>query len=242
MVPFSNTDASFSGLIISVVTNTIRSYVRREGRFTRAQRNAFDKYWDKYGVEFNCAKTDLDTLFNRHAPKIMDIGTGMGDATIEMATAHPENDYLAVEVHRPGVGSLLKQIETRQLNNIRVFNHDVIEILTYQIPDNSLDIVYIFFPDPWPKKRHHKRRLINHKLLDCLMNCLKANARIFIATDWEDYARHILEIFETKSGFINLSGAGRYAPRPRWRPNTKFEQKGKNLNHCVWDLVFACRK
>lgn len=220
----------------------IRSYVRREGRITRGQRNALDKYWDKYGVEFSHEKIDLDNLFNRRAPKILDIGTGMGDTTVAMAITNPENDYLAVEVHNPGIGSLLRQIETHQISNIRIFNHDVIEVLTFQIPGNSLDIVYIFFPDPWPKKRHHKRRMINHEFLDSLINCLKANARIFVATDWEDYAKLILEIFETKPGFINLAGAGRYAPRPRWRPNTKFEQKGKKSDRCVWDFAFACRR
>lgn len=220
----------------------IRSYVRREGRITQGQRNALDNYWDNYGVKFSHEKIDLDILFNRRASKILDIGAGMGDTIVALATACPENDYLAVEVHRPGIGSLLRQIETRQLNNVRVFDHDVIDVLTYQIPDNSLDIVYIFFPDPWPKKRHHKRRLINHQFLDCLKNCLKANARIFIATDWKDYARHIIDVFETSPCFINLAGTGRYSPRPHWRPDTKFEKRGKKLDHYVWDLVFACRR
>ena len=222
--------------------NHIRSFVRREGRITESQRHAIEHYWDQFGIEFSHAEIELDKIFHRSAPKILDIGTGMGDTTIMLATNHPENDYLAVEVHRPGIGSLLRQILVNGLTNVRISNHDVIELLQYQIPVNSLDMVYIFFPDPWPKKRHHKRRLISQPLLNLLKPCLKSHARVFIATDWQDYAEHILEVFAENKELINLSGHGQFAPRPHWRPLTKFETRGHKLEHQIWDFIFTCRK
>lgn len=220
----------------------IRSYVLRAGRMTDAQQRALERYWPRYGVEFSKALLDLDTLFQRNAPKILDIGTGMGETTATLAGAYTDDDFLAVEVHRPGIGSLLRQIARQHLTNVRVCNHDVIEVLRYQLPPESLDQVYIFFPDPWPKKRHHKRRLIDAVFLRLLKKCLKDGGRIFIATDWEDYAGQIMEVFSRDSDFINLSGVGRYAPRPRWRPDTKFEQRGSRLTHVIRDLAFAYRK
>ena len=223
-------------------TRHVRSYVRREGRMTVAQRRAIEKYWHAYGVEFSKTKLDLDLLFHRTAPKILDIGTGMGEVTALLAKTHPENDYLAVEVHRPGVGSLIRRIVHDGLTNIRISDQDVTNVLRYQLPANSLDMVYIFFPDPWPKKRHHKRRLVNTEFLDLLNNCLKANGRLFIATDWQDLAEHVLETFSRHQDFINLAGAGQYAPRPYWRPHTRFEKRGQKLEHTIWDLVYGCRK
>jgi tRNA (guanine-N7-)-methyltransferase len=220
----------------------IRSFVRREGRMTGGQRQAIEHYWGQFGIEFDHAIINLDNIFQRTAPKVLDIGTGMGETTITLATNHPENDYLAVEVHRPGIGSLLRQIVANELKNIRISNHDVIVILQYQIPVNSLDMVYIFFPDPWPKKRHHKRRLISQQLLNLLKPCLKSHARIYIATDWQDYAEHILEVFAGDKDFINLAGSGQFAPRPHWRPLTKFEKRGYKLAHPVRDFIFTCRK
>lgn len=220
----------------------IRSFVRREGRMTESQRHAIQHYWNQFGIEFDYTKLDLEKIFQRSAPRILDIGTGMGDTTISIAKAHPENDYLAVEVHRPGIGSLLRQITSHHLSNIRISNHDVIDLLRFQIPAQSLDIVYIFFPDPWPKNRHHKRRLINQTLLEILKPCLKSHARLYIATDWQDYADHIFEVFGDDSYFINLAGAERYSPRPYWRPLTKFERRGCKLEHQVRDFVFACKQ
>lgn len=216
--------------------------MRREGRMTESQRQAIQDYWDQYGIEFDHVKLDLDKVFQRSAPRILDIGTGMGDTTTTLAGEYPENDYLAVEVHRPGIGSLLRQVATKNLTNIRVSNHDVIEVLQYQIPANSLDLVYIFFPDPWPKKRHHKRRIINSSFLDLLKPCFKSHARIFIATDWQDYAEHILEVFSGDNEFINLAGSGNFSPRPHWRPMTKFEKRGHTLEYRVRDFAFICRK
>jgi len=217
----------------------VRSFVRRGGRITRSQKNALDKYWDKYGVAFKHDELDLDRLFNRNSPKILDIGSGNGDSTIIMASNNPENDYLAVEVHKPGIGRLLRQIHSDHLKNIRIINHDVIEVIEFQLLNNSLDSVFIFFPDPWPKKRHHKRRLIDKSFLERLSKKLKRNARVFLATDWENYAANIRESIENTPGFINLSGKYQYAPRPYWRPLTKFENRGKKLQHQVRELVFA---
>lgn len=220
----------------------IRSFVRREGRLTQGQKTAIDKYWDKYGIDFDCENLDLDILFYRVAPKILEIGSGTGDTTIALARLHPENDYLAVEVHRPGIGHLLRQISVHHLQNIRISNHDVFDVLIHQIPGNSLDMVYLFFPDPWPKKRHHKRRLLNNYFLDILGNRMKSHARLFIATDWQDYANHILQVFGERKDYINLAGTDAIAPRPYWRPITKFEQRGKNLGHKVRDFVFSHQK
>ncbi len=166
----------------------------------------------------------------------------MGATTVTLALQYPENDYLAVEVHSPGIGSLLRLIARHKLTNIRISNHDVMEVLQEQIPLNSLDAIYIFFPDPWPKKRHHKRRLINAGLLALLKNRMKDHARLYIATDWKDYAEHILAVFTQEADFINLAGNGQYSPRPHWRSLTKFEQRGHKLEHKVWDFAFMCRK
>ena len=219
----------------------IRSYVLRQGRITDGQQQALEKYWGKYGIDFHETSLDLDAVFHRPAPKILDIGSGMGDTTAALAQQHPENDYLAVEVHRPGVGSLLRQIELNNLTNIRVSNHDVVEVLQYQVPQNSLDAVYIFFPDPWPKKRHHKRRLVNGPFLQVLGERLKGNARIFIATDWADYAEQIMHVFRQAPDYFNLAGRDRLAPRPHWLPRTRFEQRGHNHHHNIWNLIFARR-
>lgn len=227
--------------IVNHPVRHIRSYVRREGRITDGQQQALEKHWGKYGIDFHETRLDLDAVFRRSAPKILDIGSGMGDTTVELARQHPENDYLAVEVHRPGVGSLLRQIELNNLANIRVSNHDVVEVLRYQIPENSLDAVYIFFPDPWPKKRHHKRRLINGTFLQILGQRLKRNARIFVATDWADYAEQIMHVFRQAPDYFNLAGMDRPAPRPRWLPLTRFEQRGYNQQHSIWNFVFARR-
>ena len=217
----------------------IRSFVRREGRITTGQQQALEKYWSEYGVDFYGARLDLDQVFQRGAPKVMDIGTGMGDTTISLAKCNPENDYLAVEIHKPGVGSLLRQIVLNNLTNVRISNHDVVEVLQHQIPENSLDLVYIFFPDPWPKKRHHKRRLINASFLQTLKTRLKANARLFIATDWTDYADHIMDVFSQTRDYFNLAGHNQAAPRPYWLPRTRFEQRGYNHQHKIWNFIFA---
>ena len=217
----------------------IRSFVLRDGRMTLAQKNVLETSWPRHGIDFSKAPLDLNKIFGRHAPRILEIGTGMGGATAQMAISHKENDYLAVEVHRPGVGSLMRQIEERKLSNIRLMSHDIIDILKYQLPENSIDCVYIFFPDPWPKKKHYKRRLINSSLLILIKSILKNHGRLFIATDWEDYAEQIIELIKHETDVINLAGNNQYAPRPRWRPMTKFEKRGLDKGHLVFDFALA---
>lgn len=219
----------------------IRSFVRREGRMTTGQQKALDRHWDQYGIDFSPEPLDIAGIFGRIAPLVLDVGSGMGETTIAMAGANPDNNYLAVEVHRPGVGSLLRRVHQQQLKNVRVINHDVMEVLRYQVPANSVDSVCLFFPDPWPKKRHHKRRLVNRAFLNLLLPCLKDNGRLFITTDWDDYAEQILEVFSGHGGYINLAGETNPAPRPRWRPRTKFETRGSKLSHTVHDFAFAKR-
>jgi len=217
----------------------IRSFVLRDGRMTSAQKNALETCWPRHGIDFSKAPLDLNKIFGRHAPRILEIGTGMGGATTQMAKSHKENDYLAVEVHRPGVGSLMRQIEESNLSNVRLISYDIIDILKYQLPENSIDCVYIFFPDPWPKKKHHKRRLINSSLMPLIKKSLKKHGRLFIATDWENYAMQISEIIDSEPDIINLAGRNRYAPRPRWRPMTKFEQRGLDQGHYIYDFALA---
>ena len=218
---------------------TIRSYVLRQGRLTTGQAKALERYWPEYGVDSSPVELDLDRLFGRVAPRVLDIGTGMGETLVELARLNPGNDYLAVEVHRPGVGNLLRLAAGRGLTNIRVIRHDVMDVLKHQLGQQCLDEVYLFFPDPWPKKRHHKRRLVQPAFLDLLKARLKQHARLFLASDWEDMARHMLEICDADSGLANLAGPGHFSPRPAWRPVTKFENRGRGLDLKAWDLCYC---
>lgn len=225
--------------MVEQARRTIRSYVLRQGRLTPGQAKALEQYWHLYGIDYEPGLLDLDKVFGRTAPKILEIGSGAGENVLALAAAHPENDYLAVEVHKPGVGRLLKQAYLNNIRNIRVICHDVTEVLDGQLTDRSLDGTYIFFPDPWPKKRHHKRRLMTPGFTSCLCRRLKAHAHLFIATDWEDMAMQILEICDAEPELFNLAGKGNYAPRPHWRILTKFEQRGRNEKHQIWDLAFG---
>ncbi len=218
---------------------TIRSFVRRDSRLTKAQLHALENYWDQHGVEYDDSTLNLDNLFKRKAPLILDIGVGTGDATLHHAKAHPENNYLAIEVHRPGIGHLLNQIEINKLTNIKVISHDVIDVLKNQIPENSISQAFIFFPDPWPKKRHHKRRLINEQLVTLIKQCIKDNGRLHIATDWYDYADHIQLLLNDDPELINLAGKENTAPRPDWRIKTRFELRGLKLGHSVCDFCYV---
>jgi tRNA (guanine-N7-)-methyltransferase len=216
----------------------IRSFVRREGRLTKGQQRALATIFPRFGVVFTPQRLDLDALFGRSAPRIMEIGFGNGGALAQMAAQHPENDYFGIEVHRPGIGNLLLQIEQHHLRNIRVSQHDAVEVLEQQIPDASLDEVFLFFPDPWHKKKHHKRRIVQPAFAQLVRNKLKPGGIFHMATDWQDYAEHMLEIMSTARGFENLAGDDLYSERPDYRPLTKFEQRGRKLGHGVWDLVF----
>jgi tRNA (guanine-N7-)-methyltransferase len=215
----------------------IRSFVLRQGRVSVAQQRAIDNLLPRFGIPYSPRTLDLAQTFGRTAPKILEIGFGMGDSTATIAQARPENDYLALEVHTPGVGNLLKLIETNQLSNIRIMQHDAVEVLNDMLADGTLDGVHIFFPDPWHKARHNKRRLIQSPFIAHLVQKLKRGGYIHVATDWQDYAEQVLAVLSAES-LLQNTAAG-YAPRPDYRPLTKFEQRGLNLGHGVWDLIFT---
>lgn len=214
----------------------VRSFVRREGRLSSGQQRALDTLWDRYGVDASPGLLDLDKLFRRGAPRILEIGFGNGESLATMAQARSDADFLGVEVHRPGVGHLLMRIESLGLSNLRVLCVDAVEVLARQLPDTSLNRIQVFFPDPWPKHRHHKRRLIQPDFVALLARKLKPGAHLHLATDWEAYALHMLAVLEAAEGFVNT--ASKFAERPDYRPLTKFERRGLNLGHAVWDLLF----
>ena len=215
----------------------IRSYVLRQGRLTKGQAHALEVGWPRYGVEYGLQSIDLNTLFSReNSKKILEIGFGMGDATAKIAQTLPDCDFVAVEVHTPGVGSLLKLIQEADITNIRIIQHDVVEVLQNTLTDNSLDGAHIFFPDPWHKKRHHKRRLIQAEFIKLLCAKLKVGAYIHVATDWQEYAEWVLEVLTAEPQLKNSTKD--YAEKPAYRPLTKFENRGIQLGHGVWDLVF----
>jgi tRNA (guanine-N7-)-methyltransferase len=214
----------------------IRSFVLRQGRVSKAQRNAHAALLPVYGVPFSPAILDLDRLFGRAAPKVLEIGFGMGETTAAIAREHPENDYLGIEVHTPGVGSLLKRIADLHLENVRVVQHDVVEVLQHMIAPAVLAGVHLFFPDPWPKKRHHKRRLIQPPFVALLASRMKPGATVHACTDWEEYAQQILQVLSADRALENAASG--YAERPDTRPETKFERRGLDLGHRVWDLIF----
>jgi tRNA (guanine-N7-)-methyltransferase len=214
----------------------IRSFVLRQGRVSNAQRRALDELLPVHGVPYTEQRLDLDALFGRSAPRILEIGFGMGETTARIAGEHPEQDYLAIEVHSPGVGSLLKTIEEGGLRNIRIIQHDAMDVLNHMIGPATLDGVHVFFPDPWPKKRHHKRRLLQPPLVNLLAQKLTNGGYIHVATDWEEYAHQVLEVLSGEPLLSNTADG--FAPRPESRPQTKFETRGLKLGHGVWDIVF----
>jgi len=216
----------------------VRSFVRREGRFTAAQRRAVDSLLPKYAVPEGDEPIDFAAVFGRVAPVHLEIGFGNGDALVAMARAHPEINFLGIEVHRPGVGALLQRLQSEEISNVRVITTDAVEVLTRRIPDQSLSALYLFFPDPWPKLRHHKRRLVQSALVALVRHKLQLGGLWHLATDWEDYARHMLAVLTAAEGFENVAGAGQYSARPESRPLTRFERRGQKLGHDVWDMVF----
>ncbi len=213
----------------------------RQGRLTKAQADAIERYWAQFGIEHRDELLDLHALFNRDAPRALDIGTGMGETTLKLALENPENDYLAVEVHRPGIGRLLYGIAEYGLTNIRVINHDAVDVINRQIPEESMTSIYIHFPDPWPKKRHHKRRLVQPGFINRLTTRMKTEGQLYIATDSPDLAEYMLAVCDAETGLINLAGHGHFSPRPLWRPLTKFEQRGLELNNRIRELIY-CRR
>ena len=217
----------------------IRSFVLRQGRVSNAQRRAHDTLLPVFGVPYTQTPLDLNTVFGRQAPKILEIGFGMGETTALIARSHPENDYLAIEVHTPGVGGLLKLIGENGLRNIRIVQHDATEVLQHMLPPGSLNGVHIFFPDPWPKKRHQKRRLVQPPLIALLASRMASGAYLHLATDWEEYAHQMLQVLGAEPLLANTVEG--FSARPESRPQTKFETRGLRLGHKVCDLVFRKR-
>ena len=216
---------------------TVKSFVLRTGRMTEGQKLAMEEQWPRYGLELADGMIDALTIFGRQAPLVFEIGFGMGGSLVEMARAHPEFDYIGVEVHTPGIGNLLKLADLEGLPNLRVYRADAKDVLQHCIPDGALSAVQIFFPDPWHKKRHHKRRLIQLAFVQELRKKLVAGGVLHLATDWEAYAQQMMEVLSTAAGWRNRFGAGTWAAEHD-RPSTKFEQRGERLGHGVWDLVF----
>lgn len=218
----------------------VRSFVLRQGRITAAQRSALDTLWRDYGVELGAEPLDLDALFGRNAPRVLEIGFGMGDALAEMAGAHPEQDFLGIEVHRPGVGNLLRLLAEQQISNVRVVCADAVEVLSGHLVDGAFDAAQLFFPDPWPKRRHHKRRIVQPPFVALVAKKLKRGGRFHLCTDCEEYAAQMLEVLDAAAEFTNTCPADGYAPRGG-RPRSKFERRATCAGRRVLDIVFSTR-
>ena len=216
----------------------IRSFVRRSGRLTASQKRGLNELWSRYGIEYQNAPVNLDQLFGRDGPKNVEIGFGMAENLLSVAQSHPNEDFIGIEVHEPGVGHALNQIEQLALHNIRIIKHDAVEVLKHQIANHSLASISIFFPDPWHKKKQHKRRLINNDFACLLASKLQKNGKVYLATDWQNYAEQMLDVFSRSENFSNTSPTNDYCERMSFRPLTKFEKRGHRLGHDVWDLVF----
>jgi len=217
---------------------TIKSFVMRAGRMTEGQQRGLDNGWPRFGLTLEAGAQDLDRLFGRRAPRTLEIGFGMGHSLLEMAAAAPQEDFIGIEVHRPGVGALLSGLLAQDLSNVRVYACDALEVLRHCIPDASLDRVLLFFPDPWHKARHNKRRIVQPAFAELVRSKLKPGGILHMATDWQPYAEHMLEVMDVAPGYLNLAGDERFVARPPERPITKFERRGERLGHGVWDLKF----
>lgn len=216
----------------------VRSFVLRQGRFTPAQQRAFDERWPRFGVDYTGQRRDLDALFGRDAPKVLEIGFGNGAALRFAAQQDPSRDYIGVEVHAPGVGRLLNALAEDDARHVRLYHHDAVEVLRNEIADGALDEVRIYFPDPWHKKRHNKRRLIQPEFARLLVRKLRPGGRLHAATDWEHYAEQMWDVLDATPGLVNRAGPRGHVPRPEWRPQTHFETRGQKLGHGVWDLLY----
>ena len=216
----------------------VKSYVLRAGRMTAAQSRGLEEVWPRLGLRLADGRQDLDALFGRRAPRVVEIGFGMGGSLVEQAETHPDTDFIGIEVHAPGVGKLLDEADKRGLANLRVYREDALEVLRHCLPEAGLDGVQLFFPDPWPKKKHHKRRIVQPAFVALVRSRLKPGGWLHMATDWEPYAEHMAEVMATAPGWRNTASEGVYVPRPAFRPLTKFERRGEKLGHGVFDLIF----
>lgn len=233
------TDDLISDAALPARRREIKSYVMRAGRMTEGQQRGLDHGWPKFGLLLADGLQDFDQVFARQAPRTLEIGFGMGHSLLEMAKAAPEQDFIGVEVHRPGVGALLNGLLSEDLKNVRVYSCDALEVLKTCVADASLDRLMLFFPDPWHKSRHHKRRIVQPEFAQLVRSKLKVGGVFHLATDWQPYAEYMLEVLNEAPGFANLSSEQTYVERPIERPVTKFERRGERLGHGVWDLKFV---
>jgi len=217
---------------------TIKSFIKREGRLTPGQQRALEILWPEFGIEFSEQKLDLQKTFNRDAETILEIGFGNGNSLWEMAKEDAGRNYIGIEVHRPGAGHLLQLIEQSEIKNCRIICHDAVDVIDHQIADNSLHRVQLFFPDPWHKKKHHKRRIVQDDFVNMLAQKIKSGGIFHLATDWEHYAEHMIKVMNRNIHFTNLSTDNTFMPKPDYRPTTKFETRGKKLGHGVWDMLY----
>ncbi|MCU7815835.1 MAG: tRNA (guanosine(46)-N7)-methyltransferase TrmB [Candidatus Thiodiazotropha sp. (ex Rostrolucina anterorostrata)] len=216
----------------------IRSYVLRQGRLTEGQQRAFDQLWSRYGMILHDEPIDFAALFGRQAPITLEIGFGNGEALAQIAARHPEENYLGVEVHSPGVGHLMIKLAEQQSENVRIVQTDAMELLRHALPTASLSRVLLYFPDPWHKRKHHKRRIVQTEFTNLIHRVLIPGGVLHMATDWQDYAHQMMKVLSLHSGFRNQMGVQQFSPRPDSRPITKFEKRGERLGHGVWDLLF----
>ncbi|MGY8849780.1 MAG: tRNA (guanosine(46)-N7)-methyltransferase TrmB [Pseudomonadales bacterium] len=217
---------------------SIRSYVVRAGRMTDGQRNAFDTSWPTYGLKLADGAIDTDAVFGRTGPKVLEIGFGMGDSLLQMAAAEPETDFIGIEVHPPGVGTLMNTAKAEGISNLRVYLADANDVLEECFASQSIDRLQLYFPDPWHKKKHNKRRIVQPQFVQLVREKLRPGGVLHMATDWEHYAEQMLETLDAAEGFENIAGIGQYSSRPDYRPMTKFEKRGERLGHGVWDLIY----
>lgn len=216
----------------------VRSFVLRQGRFTPAQQRAFEQLWPRYGLDYRGEPRDFDAEFGRTAPRVLEIGFGNGEALRFAAQRDPARDHLGIEVHAPGVGRLLNALDADGICNVRLYHHDAVEVLENEITQGGLDEARIYFPDPWHKKRHHKRRLVNPSFAQLLASRIALGGRLHLATDWQDYAEQMWDVLDATPGLSNRAGPRGAVPRPEWRPQTHFETRGRKLGHGVWDLMY----
>ncbi|WP_282109466.1 tRNA (guanosine(46)-N7)-methyltransferase TrmB [Shewanella algicola] len=216
----------------------IRSFVLREGRLTKGQSQAIEAHWPAMGLDYTPQPLDLTEVFGRDADTVLEIGFGMGASLVQMASASPEQNFIGIEVHKPGVGACLADAGEAKVTNLRVYHHDAMEVLEHSIADGSLARLQLFFPDPWHKKRHHKRRIVQADFVELVRRKLKIGGVFHMATDWENYSEHMLEVMNAAEGYKNQSTTGTVVERPDHRPLTKFEARGHRLGHGVWDIMF----
>ncbi|CAA0120636.1 tRNA (guanosine(46)-N7)-methyltransferase TrmB [Zhongshania aliphaticivorans] len=224
---------------VAPIRRRIKSFVLRTGRMTDGQRRAYEINLAELGLQRSDGMQNFENTFGRVAPVVLEIGFGMGDSLAEMAANAPENDFIGVEVHTPGVGRLMYLVQDAGLKNVRTYEDDAVEVLAQCIPDNSLSRVQVYFPDPWHKARHHKRRLIQPQFVQAIRSKLNVGGVLHLATDWENYAEHMMDVMSEAEGYSNMAGDREYSPRPDYRPITKFEKRGERLGHGVWDLLFT---